>query len=47
MVTSYPDENAWLRAQLLEQQNTLRQMAEYNRQLSLNGWRRMPAKSTG
>ncbi|QDL35693.1 transposase domain-containing protein [Serratia liquefaciens] len=34
MVTSYPDENARLRAQLLEQQNTLRQMAEYNRLLS-------------
>ncbi len=34
MVTSYPDENARLRAQLLEQQNTLRQMAGYNRLLS-------------
>lgn len=34
MVTSYPDENARLRAQLLEQQNTLRQMAEYNHLLS-------------
>lgn len=34
MVTSYPDENARLRAQLLEQQNTLRHMAEYNRLLS-------------
>lgn len=34
MVASYPDENARLRAQLLEQQNTLRQMAEYNCLLS-------------
>ncbi len=34
MVTSYPDENTRLRAQLLEQQNALRQMAEYNRLLS-------------
>lgn len=34
MVTSYPDENARLRAQLLEQQDTLRQMAGYNRLLS-------------
>lgn len=34
MVTFYPDENARLQAQLLEQQNTLRQMAEYNRLLS-------------
>ena len=34
MVTSYPDENARLRAQLLEPQNILRQMVEYNRLLS-------------
>ncbi|PIJ48259.1 transposase, partial [Erwinia sp. OLMDLW33] len=34
MDTSYPDENARLRAQLQEQQTTIRKMAEYNRLLS-------------
>jgi len=34
MDTLYPDENARLRALLLEQQTTLRKMAEYNRLLS-------------
>ncbi len=46
MDTSYPDENARLRAQLQEQQTTIRKMAEYNR-LLCSGWRRTPAKSTG
>jgi len=30
MYASYPDENARLRAKLLEQQTTIRKMAEYN-----------------
>ncbi len=34
MDTSYTDENARLRAQLLEPQTTIRKMAEYNRLLS-------------
>ncbi len=34
MDTSYPDENARLRALLQEQQTTIRKMAEYNRLLS-------------
>lgn len=34
MDTSYPDENAQLRVLLLEQQTTIRKMAEYNRLLS-------------
>ncbi len=34
MDTSYTDENARLSAQLLEQQTTIRKMAEYNRLLS-------------
>ena len=34
MATSYPDENARLRALLQEQQTTIRKMAEYNRLLS-------------
>ena len=34
METSYPDENARLRALLQEQQTTIRKMAEYNRLLS-------------
>lgn len=34
METSCPDENARLRAQLQEQQTTIRKMAEYNRLLS-------------
>lgn len=34
MDTSYPDENTRLRTLLLEQQTTIRKMAEYNRRLS-------------
>ena len=34
MDASLPDENARLRALLLEQQTTIRKMAEYNRLLS-------------
>ncbi|WP_405391459.1 hypothetical protein [Pantoea stewartii] len=37
MDTSYPDENARLRALLQEQQTTIRKMAEYNRLLAAGG----------
>ncbi|MFP1527104.1 hypothetical protein ACLB1R_01870 [Escherichia coli] len=46
MDTSLAHENARLRALLQTQQDTIRQMAEYNRLLSHSGWRMLP-KSTG
>ncbi|ENA29298.1 hypothetical protein RJ645_26800 (plasmid) [Escherichia coli] len=46
MDTSLAHENARLRALLQTQQDTIRQMAEYNRLLSQR-WRLMLPKSTG
>jgi hypothetical protein len=45
MDTSLAHENARLRALLQTQQDTIRQMAKYNRLLS-GGWRLMLPKST-
>lgn len=48
MDTSLAHENARLRALLQTQQDTIRQMAEYNHRLSQrSGWRLMLLKSTG